>query len=480
MPLKQRMLQRQVQRMIMSLKMQQSMHMLQLPLLELSQLIAQELDTNPVLEELAPAGAEQVDPLSAADAPVNSLAGDTPQPLNLDKIQDRIGSDWGDDANIWESDFFDRSNMESTQEKREFQQTLITKPESLREELTRQFRILHPLESEWLIAEQLIGNIDEDGYLRIPLEEIALQLSVPSERVDQILALVQELEPSGVGARSLKECLLIQLRRKGRQETPEYVIVEHFLDDMAAKRWDAIGNALHLTLVQVKRYVQAIASLDPRPCRGFSIEAIKVVPDVILEKTSDGFEISVNTNYLPRLGISQLYRNMLKNKKCTEETLTFIREKMKNAENLLNGLTQRQHTLQLVATSVLQHQKAFMETGSSGFNPLSLKQVAQELGIHPSTVSRTVAHKYIQTPYGTFALRHFFSQAVATDDGVISNQNIKHTLETMVQTESPKKPFSDQEIVRRLQAQGIHISRRTVTKYRNLLKIPPAHERRQR
>ncbi len=462
---KQRLIQKQVQKMIMSQKMQQSMHILQLPILELNQLIAQEIATNPVLEEIA------VVPEGVESGPRLDLKDDKQLIRQME---------WLDNDNVWSADFLDRSRIAEAGEKKDFQQSLISRSVSLQEELIQQFRLANEDEALFPTAEQIIGNIDENGYLTVPCSEIAAFLDCPIEHIETVLEMIQQLDPAGVGARDLQECLLIQLLRQGRgADSPEAAIVSGHIDNLARKRFNRIAKALGLSPSQVKKYAERIGRLDPKPCRGFATAAVRIVPDLILEKNGEKFEIIVNSRTLPRLSISRMYKKMLKDKSCSEEALTFIREKLKNAQYLISGLSQRQYTLQRVGQCIMEFQTEFVNTGSFNLKPITLRDIAEKLELHPSTISRTVAGKYIQTPHGTHALKSFFSQAVASETGDdISNQKVKSVIMEMIKTEPEDSPLSDQKIVFLLKNSGMNISRRTVTKYRNSLRIPPAHLRR--
>jgi len=461
MALKQRLIQKQLQKMIMSMKMQQSMHILQLPIVELNQLIAQEIATNPVLE---------------TEIDKSTQSPDSPQIRDVKDMD--FEREWVNNDNVWFSEFFDKSQVARSIEKHNFQETLITKPSTLLEELMQQFRLMNDSKQDQLIAEQIIGNIAENGFLVTSPEEIAQTLEIDVDQVEAVLKIIQSLEPAGVGARDLKECLILQLNRQGKENSKEAQIVAGFLPELASKKYAKISRELKIPLALIKKYAKKISQLDPKPCRNFATESLRIVPDVILEKTPEGYEITINSKNLPRLSISQLYKKMLKDKSCPEETLKFIKEKFKNAQNLISGLTQRQITLQRVTRCVIDYQIDFIDKGITTLKPLTLKEVAEKLEVHPSTISRTVANKYIQTPYGTFALKKFFSQAIASADGDLSNQKIKATIDEMIKKEPENSPYSDQEIVKLLKEKGMSISRRTVTKYRNALKIPPAHLRR--
>ncbi len=485
MAFKQRLLQKQVQKMIMSMKMQQSMHILQLPIVEINQLIAEELATNPVLEDASVSTngeAAKQEAENQEEAPVNETQAVDESLNNMPRIRDekdiKLETDWLDNDNVWFSDFFDKSKVTESIEKHNFQETLITKSATLQEELMRQYRLANINTEHVEIAEQIIGNIAENGYLVASIEEIAQSTGVSQGLVQSVLEKVQSLEPAGVAARDLKECLLLQLRRKNKENSPEAIIIKNFLNELAAKKYNLISKELKVSLAQVKKYVLNISRLDPKPCRNYAAGALRIVPDVILDKTPSGYEIIINAKNLPQLSISQVYKKILKDKNCPEEAMKFIREKLKNAQNLISGLSQRNQTLERVTKCIISYQGEFIEKGIFNLRPLTLKEVAKKLEVHPSTISRTVANKYIQTPYGTFALKNFFSQAIVSEDGLLSNQKVKATLEELIKTEPQDKPYSDQEIEKILKSKGMNISRRTVTKYRNALKISPAHLRR--
>ncbi|MBI4845885.1 MAG: RNA polymerase factor sigma-54 [Candidatus Omnitrophica bacterium] len=463
MAFKQRLLLKQVQKMIMTMKMQQSMHILQLPITELEQIIAEEISTNPVLEDLPedqPTVSSELEPEKPKEDPDSTLE-----------------LDWLNNENVWFSEFFDKNQIAQSIEKHNFQEALITQPHTLQEELLQQFRLVSTNEADIPIAEQIIGNIDENGYLKADIKEIAQTLLCPAEKVEQILKIIQDFEPAGIAARDLKECLLLQLKRQGKDSSLEAMIINDFLTDLAGKKYIKISKALKIPVDRVKKCAKKIAQLDPKPCRGYSNEAIRIIPDVILEKTASGYDIIINKKDLPELTISQLYRKILKEKKCPQETLKFIKEKFKNAQNLIDGLKQRHQTLERVARCIIEYQPEFLEKGFAALIPLTHKEIADKLDVHPSTVSRTVANKFIQTPQGTYPLKNFFSQSVQSNDENISNRKIKLAMDELIKTEPQEKPYSDQEIVGELTKKGIKISRRTVTKYRNALKIPPAHLR---
>jgi len=459
MELKQKIQIKQTQKMMLSAKMQQSIQILQLPILELNQLIAQEMVANPVLED------------------VSSPQLSEPTEVTLAKDKSDLEADWLDHDDIWLSNFFDKSNVSRSTEKYEYQQTLIKKSATLQEDLLQQFRLINDTPGHLPIAEQIIGDISNNGYLTVSIDEIAQTLNCEKSQVEHVLSQIQSLEPAGVGARSLKECLLIQLKRQGKGNSTEAAIVENFLNELAAKKFTVICKALKIPLDQLKKCVQNIGKLDPKPCGDFAKEATRIIPDIILEKTNEGYEITINTKNIPELSISKIYKKLLNSKSTSAETLKFIREKFKNAQDLITGLSQRHETLKRVTDCIIGSQPEFIEKGISQLNPLTLKEIATKLELHPSTISRAIANKFIQTPYGTFALKKFFAVAIATQDGRLSNQKIISTIDALIKTEAPAHPLSDQQIVKLLAQKNIHISRRTVTKYRNKLKVASAHLR---
>ncbi|MCM8813659.1 MAG: RNA polymerase factor sigma-54 [Candidatus Omnitrophica bacterium] len=469
--LRQKLLQKQMQKMILSLKMQQSMHILQLPVIELDQLLEQAIAENPVLEEIPGSSADD-----ASHAEPEAPAPDSPD-INQASAREL---EWLNEETVWSSEELDRSRINADEEKYEFQQSLLSKPTSLSDDLIRQFRLSHDNPLTIAIAEYIIGNINYNGYLGCSLEEIAQALHTPIDTVAAVLTLVQRLEPAGIGARDLRECLLLQLDRQGKNNSPEAQLIRTYLQELAEKQYAQISKAVNMPISLIKEYAEHIAALDPKPCRMYSPDALRIVPDVILEKTPGGFDITVNSEPLPQVRINQLYKKMLKEKSCPAETLNFIKEKLKTAQYLIDGISQRQHTLERVTRCIIETQQDALIDGTFEIKPLTLRDIAEKINMHPSTISRTVANKYIQTPYGTVPLKRFFSQAVATAHGDISNEKIKTALTEIIMSEPAEKPFSDETIVQKLNAHGMKISRRTVTKYRLALNIPPAHARRQR
>ncbi|RKY36902.1 MAG: RNA polymerase sigma-54 factor [Candidatus Omnitrophota bacterium] len=472
---KQQLVQKQTQKMIMSIKMQQSMQILQMPVLELDQLIAEEIATNPALEEKV----IQVEN-TKENARECTSAQETQDSANIDPVANTDEQDinaelqWLNNDDIWAHSFTDKSKISRELEKYNFQQALIIGTQTLQDDLLQQFRLSNNKPEDLQIAEQIIGNIDDNGYLSCSIEEISQTLHCTKELVAKILEQVQSLEPAGIGARDLKECLLIQLKSKGRGNSPESLIISNFLTELATRKYTKISKALKISLSQVKKYALKISDLNPKPCKNFSLPALRIIPDIFLEKTPGGYEITINSKHLQRLCISRLYKKILKNKSCSKEAIQFIRKKLASAQDLLNGLSLREQTLKKVTKCIIKQQPDFITHGISKLKPLTLREIAEKIHIHTSTVSRAISNKYIQTPYGTFAIKTFFSQAIFCEGEELSNRKIKLAVDELIKTEDSKKPLSDQKIVKLLAVKKMQISRRTVTKYRNALKIPAA------
>ncbi|MEW6192349.1 MAG: RNA polymerase factor sigma-54 [Bacillota bacterium] len=350
---------------------------------------------------------------------------------------------------------------------------------TLYEYLLGQFGLLHLPARERLIGEYIIGNIGADGYLKASVDQMASSLGVPPDTVEKMLRVVQTLDPPGVGARNLKECLYLQAERAGLDELVKAVIRDH-LEALAEGKTAAIARLLGVSAGDVAGAAEIIRSLNPKPGSGFTAEPVQyIVPDVIIEKAGGEYVVSVNENACPRLRINQTYRELLRKGDLNAETKRFVRDKLKQAVWLVKGIEKRQTTLYRITAALVKMQRGFLEEGVSALQPLTLKEVAQALGLHESTVSRAVAHKYVQCPRGIFKLKFFFDSGVHESSGrTVAAQSVKRLIRDIVAAENPGKPLSDQEIVRALNLRGVELSRRTVAKYRAELGIPGAAKRR--
>ncbi|MGD9015635.1 MAG: RNA polymerase factor sigma-54, partial [Candidatus Omnitrophota bacterium] len=381
-------------------------------------------------------------------------------------------------------------SQEEAQKKQSYRESLVTKGPTLQEHLIRQLRMQELDENEYKIAELIIGNIDQNGYFQSSIEDIVQALSskgieVKSEDANKILAILQTFDPIGIGARDLKECLIIQLKAKEKQNSLCYQIVEHYLPDLARNKLKNIAKALKVSLDKIKEAAKEISLLEPKPGRAFTqSETRRVIsrsPDIIVEKIDEQYEVIVNNRELPKLKISAQYKNLLNRKDTPEETKNYLKEKINSALWLIKAVMQRQDTIRRIAECIIDIQKDFFAQGQEEqLKPLTLQEVAQRVGRNESTISRVVNNKYIQTPYGIFKLDYFFSGSYQTEQGeAISSEAVKSQIIALIDEEDHQHPLSDDKIVKLFKAQGINIARRTIAKYREELKIPPSHQRKQ-
>ncbi len=459
MPIQVQQLPRQEHRLILSPRMQQAIHLLQVPTQELQTLIQKELVQNPLLEEIqVPPPDENLSAAAGADTPAPEGEVASEPPPSLPPAPARP---------------IDR-------EKEAFLQSLITRPQNLTEHLLQQLEIAALSEEDKEIGEAVIGNIDENGYLVEDIERIASGAGVEPARVESVLKMIQTFHPAGVGARDLRECLLIQLDAKGEIDPLAREIVDKHLDKLAERKYAQLARELRTIPARVQRAAEEITFLEPRPGRQFSHDQPQyVTPDIKLVKGKDDWQIIFNNEYLPRLRINRRYLKMLNDGDTPPETIDYIRRKLKGAKWFIDNIKQREATLRRIMEVLVSRQEGFLEKGAGHHAPLRMSEVAGEVGVHESTVSRAVSSKYVDTPRGVLPLKDFFSTAISTPGGrSVSSSNVKNLVKTMIADEDPDHPLSDQEIAERLSKRGMGIKRRTVAKYRTEMKIPPSHLRR--
>lgn len=464
------------QKLIMTPQLQQAIKLLQLSRLELTQTINQEMLENPLLEDTA-ADSPEEETTSA------TLDGETEK-------REEESSEKSDDLDLkWEDYYTDDDRGDeggsysaaSSEERPSYDQTL-TKAASLVDHLLWQLGLSSVTEKEKEIGTVLVGNIDDNGYLGASLEEIARTVSSPVESVEKVLKVIQGFDPTGVGARDLKECLLIQTAQLGLSGSLVDAVIKDHLEDLEKKRYQNIAKSCNVTLQEVLHAAKVIEHLEPKPGRPFfSAENLHVIPDVFVVKSEGKYVVLLNDDGLPKLKISPFYRSLLRSKETVAETTkTYLEEKFRSALWLVRSIEQRNRTIQLVAESIVNFQYEFMEKGISYLKPLILKQVADDISMHESTVSRVTTNKYMFTPQGIFELKFFFNSSlprVGNGEENLSSIAVREMIRKMVSEEDPVHPLKDQEIVERLKQNDVDIARRTVTKYRAWLKIPPASRR---
>jgi len=440
----------QTQRLVMTPELRQAFAVLQQPVAELGELIAAQLLENPFLE---------AEPREAADGDAQGDLGRL-----LDFL--RQGSGYGDDP------------TPEPAEETSFEAFTPRLP-TLTEHLEEQLGLMRLDPAERRIARFLVGCLDEYGYLRVRLEEVAEQLRVPLQQVEAALAVVQSLEPPGVGARSLQECLLIQWASLGEPNPLVPRLIADHLDDLAAGRIPRIAQRLGVTCAEVQAAADAIRTLDPKPGRRFGRpdEARYVVPDVVVERVAGEYVVLVNESPLPRLRVSSQYRDLLD--QADGATRRYMEERIQSALWFIKAIEQRRQTLLRVTEAIVRFQRDFFDRGPGYLRPLTLREVAEVVGVHESTVSRATSGKWAQTPQGTFELKYFFSSGVTTERGEgLAADAVKRLIAELIRQEDPAAPLSDQALTDALAARGVRISRRTVAKYRDEMGLPNAGQRR--
>src|SRR6266699_3801149 len=457
---------------ILAPQLQQSLLILQTPLLELRNLVQQEMETNPVLEELPD---ESIDgPNGAEPSADNNFKEEFEKLASLDE-------EWRDymaQSASYSSEGF-RGSQEA-QDKRQFFFDSIAVQETLQQNLVSQLNQTALNAGDRKTAELIIGNIDDNGFLQSTPEEMALSSGVPKEDFEKMLALIQGFYPPGVGARDLRECLLIQLQRSGKESSLEYRIVSEHMEDLGRRRFPEIARRMDISVEEVQRAANKIARLNPRPGQVFAAAPQNyVLPDVTVEKVDGDYQIILNNEQIPHLRISNLYKDIIAQDNNGSEVKDYIRDKIRSGKFLIRSIHQRQQTISNIAQQIVSRQRDFFEHGSSHLKPMTMAEVAEAVSVHETTVSRAVAGKYMATPQGVFEMKYFFTPGYQTATGEsLSNTSVKETILDLVKHENGSAPLSDQEIVEILTERGIPIARRTVAKYRSELNILPSHMRR--
>lgn len=442
----------------------QSLKMLQMPILKLEQRLRHELAINPLLEEVEPTE-EQDDTLES------DLVADDETSSEDEKI------DWED--YLRDDGEFNVSEFRGREEK-EFPGHGAVVEETLYSHLLEQLSYLKLSPADLEIGEFIIGNIDESGYLSCPLEELSEILKVSEVRVERILVKIQRFDPSGVGARDLKESLLIQLRDRGVEDNLVYRIVEEHLETMDRKSLQQISKSMAVPMERIQEAMEIIRTLSPRPAFGrFTRGAAAVTPDLIVEKIGDEWVISHNDRNIPQLRVNSSYKQLLKRgSTAPKETKTYVREKLEQARWLLNAINQRRTTMVRVMKAILEEQMEFFERGADFLKPLTMEAIADIVSMNVATISRVSNDKYVQTPHGVVEIKYFFNSGVMKEDGEqLTKRTVKKQIEQIIIEEDPAKPLSDQEIFKALRDRDIAIARRTVTKYRKELGIQAARFR---
>lgn len=486
MALEQKLNLRLSQRLVMTPSLQQAIKLLQMSRLELEEVLNQEMVDNPLLEEEqedAPA-VERAEETATASAP-EALPASGPEVVQEDAPERQPDSFEEIDFDSYFQDYLDTAYNPRQYEESErvpLENTLSSLP-GLTEYLTWQLSVSDAAAAVREIATYLIGNLDEDGYLRITREEIRTAGYTKDEDVEAGLELVRSFDPPGICAFDLPDCLLLQIRVLGIQNPLiEKVVTEHW-QEFLNRQFPQLARTLGVGMSELQAVVEIIKNLEPKPGRKHSTErTIYVEPDVAVQKIGDEYIIQLNEDGLPKLRISSAYRRMLRggNGAIGQEATSYLKDKMRSAVWLIKSLDQRQRTIYRVAESIVRHQRAFLDDGIEHLRPLVLRDVANDIGMHESTVSRVVSNKYIHTPRGIFPMKYFFHSGIDSTTGTdVSSLSIKNKIARLIAEEDARHPHSDARIMQRLRAEGIQIARRTVAKYREELRIPSSSQRKQ-
>ncbi|HSL51288.1 MAG TPA: RNA polymerase factor sigma-54 [Candidatus Deferrimicrobiaceae bacterium] len=482
-----KLVQRMSQRVVMTPLLQQAIQLLQLSTLELEQVVRKELEENPLLEEVPVENPDSPEaaatPGTTAEAPAAPEAPPATEPVS--KETSSVDGEKADDLPFdLSSAIFDDHGDERTpvsmEERDELPfENLGRSDTSLGEHLMEQLRLGTDDKDLLRIGEAIIGNLDEDGYLRADVGEIAAGMGASPEAVECALKLIHGFDPPGVAARSVQECLLLQLTADAEPDPISVEIVERHFEDLERRRYAEIARALKQPLERVMESIEEIQSLEPKPGRRFSANDSRyVVPDVTIQKVGEDYVVILNEEGIPRLRVNSLYRSLLR--RSGDEAKQYVEQKLRSAVWLIKSVEQRQRTLRKVAQSLVNFQRDFLDKGLPFLRPLALRDVGDDISMHESTISRVTTNKYVQTPQGLFELKFFFHSGIASENGsMVSSVSVKKTIRDMVAGEDGGKPLSDQEIAQSLQGQGLTIARRTVAKYREELGILPSHQRRQ-
>ena len=464
--------QRQLQ--ILAPQLRQSLELLQTPMLELRALVQQELQSNPILEEKPPKTISlEVEPGVSEVDDAKELAF-----KNEFEILSRIDEEG---CKYFMQDLASEPYDAGREKRRSFFLDSQVKPVSLQEHLNRQLREAGLDEKDHRIGELIVGSINDDGYLLQRVEEMAAATGFEASQIRDVLVVIQDFDPIGVGACDVKECLLLQLERMGQGDSLAAAVVKNHLDQLGNKQFKEMAHTLAVPLEHVHQAAKVVATLEPKPGRIFSAETpAYIMPDVVVEKTDEGYQVHLNDEHIPRLWISRQYKAMMQNDATKPEVKDYIRERIRSGLFLIKSITQRQRTLYRVAVEIVRVQSEFLDEGIAHLTPLTMAEVARLVGLHETTVCRCVANKYMKTPRGLFEMKYFFTPGLKTADGkTVSNKTVQDKIASLVAEEDPVHPLSDQEIMERLKSQGLQLARRTVAKYRLILKIPPSHLRKQ-
>lgn len=465
------------QQLIMTPQLQMAIKLLQLSRLELMDVIRQEIEENPALEEIQESAVEEKSP----DTGNESETADLPEMKEVtieEKIHDEI--DWSNYLDEYNS--AGKTHFESEKKDRPGFETFLASRTTLRDHLLWQLAMTSPTPEQETIGSLIVGNLDEKGYLDASIEGIAKRSNIDPKKVEDVLALMQTFDPVGICARDLKECLLIQVRHFKIENSLVTDIINHHLNNLENKNYKAISSALKVSIDEIVSAVKIIKGLEPRPGREFSEEEpVYITPDIYVYKMEGEFVIMLNDDGMPKLRINNFYRQAVRQgREVSAQTREYIQEKFRSATWLIRSIHQRQKTIYKVMESILRFQRDFFEYGVTHLKPMVLRDVADDIEMHESTISRVTTNKYAFTPQGIFELKYFFNSSIKRVHGdAIASASVQEKIREIIAGEDPKKPYSDKKIEMILKQSDIDIARRTVAKYREILGVLSSSKRKQ-
>ena len=486
---------------VMSPQMQQSLALLQAPMLDLQAMVNKELQENPVLEELSPDEKPVIDDENESGGeligkPDENEAAEPPADTRVDPTDESNGEPYDDFqvemerlAELSEEwrEHFNASHIapisrpsEDDEERRQYMFESLASGTSLQEHLLGQAHLSDLDGEEMRVAEVIIGSIDENGFLQATCEELIEASGKDADMVDEVLSVIRSFEPAGVGASDLRECLLLQLERTGKIDSLEHRVIDQHMDALGRRRFVEIARAIEVGIDEMQEIAENISHLDPRPGSAYQETAeIYVAPEVFVVRKDNQWEVTSNREEMPQLRISNSYKDLLMEAKDSKDVREYIRGKIRDGNFLIKSIHQRQDTILKIGKEIVVRQSEFMGEGVRYLKPMTMSEIAEKVGVHETTVSRAVSGKYMQTPQGLFEMRYFFTGAIQTDDGKgVSNTSVKQMIASLVGNEEKTKPLSDESIVKLLGKKKVKIARRTVAKYRGELGILASSMRR--
>jgi RNA polymerase sigma-54 factor len=487
MALEIRQVQKLTQQLVMTPQLQQAIKLLQLSRVELEEMVLKELQENPALEEGPAEEADSSTEQPRNEAPATAAADPADLVLNRElSAVDKIGTlDWQEYLDTHSNSIHGSLTAEATSEDGDSPpswENSLTKKTTLEDHLIWQLRLSKITEQESNIGLHIIQNLDENGYLVLSCDDIANATGGSPEEVETVLRRIQFFDPVGVAARDLRECLLIQLENLHLSDSLAAKIVANYLNFLESKRYEKLAKDLMVSIDEIAEAAHLIATLEPKPSRGFEQDEVRtVLPDVFVEKIGDEYVIFLNDDGVPRLRVNSLYRRLAGQEgQAEEQARQYLQEKVRAAHWLIKSIQQRQQTLFRVTQSIFKFQQEFLDHGVSHLKPMVLRDVAEDIDMHESTVSRATANKYVHTPQGLFELKFFFQSGLRGGNGEdVASESVKEKIRGIIAAEDPRKPYSDQHIAAALSTDSIEIARRTVAKYREAMGILPSSKRRQ-